>query len=386
MNNNIRDTEKLFNRQLESARRKNEREIKNIENAHVNLKGEIKKVHADEVVEIQDQHHRHLNAEAEKKEKVLSGMRDHLQKTSELTEKQLKSLKQNSETQKVETQRKLSDERERLIGENQLFIEDLNERFNQSSQKVNYDGKRRVEDLKNEMGEALNETEAFHQNKINNQTEQFTTRFKHDDMNYKKMKDEQDNRFKKERMSTNTLQQIELSKLTDTHTKHIDQRDGEYRKGLKDQDVFFEKKYQDTLKDHNSQFKILEEKNKKVISELKTSLTKEITQAANRRDDEFYQFSSLRPKVKQFEDRVEIQMDVPEHAKQDLQLTTNIKEVILSLNRRYTDANKTSDGVINKVNKVESFTTRIPTNMVLDAKSVKSTYEGGTMTYVIKKA
>jgi HSP20 family molecular chaperone IbpA len=83
---------------------------------------------------------------------------------------------------------------------------------------------------------------------------------------------------------------------------------------------------------------------------------------------------------------VEIAVEIPEHSKQDIQLTINGKDAIVSFNRRYSDANKVEDGTINKISKVETFTSRLPTQHFLDAKSVKGTYENGVMNYVIKKA
>ena len=386
MSTAIRDTEKVFNRQLESAKRRNEREIKSLNNAHEAMKSELKKANAEEVVDIQDTHHRQLNVEVEKKEKVLAELRDHQQKTTEMTDKQLKSLKQNAEKENAEIQNKLSSQRERINEEHQLFLEDESGRFEQAARNVNYDGKRRVEDKKLEMNELYSAVEGQNQEKLNKQSNDFNIRHKQEGIQYKKIKDDQDLQFKKERLSTNSRQQVEMAKITDTHNSHLEIRDGEFRKGLKQQDAFFETKYKDNLDRHNADHKVLEDKNKSVIASLKESFSKEITQAANRKDDDFYQFTSLKPKMKVFEDRVEITVDVPEHAKADLQLTTNIKEAVVSLNRRYSDANKTSDGSINKINKVESFSTRLNTGVVLDAKSVKASYEDGTMTYVIKKA
>lgn len=386
MSNGIRDVEKLFNRQLETAKRKNERELKNMQGIHSSMKNELKKVQASEIVEIQDQHQRQINAESEKKEKVLSEMRGHLQKTAEMTDKELKALKQNDERQKIDHQKKLSEQRQLIQDNHQLYLEELNDRFSTQSEKVNSNGKNRIDEMKQEMHEQFANSEAFNQKRLNDQSNEFTTRFRQEGMNYKKLKDQQDNQFKKERLSTNTRQQVELGKLTTTHTKNIEERDTEFRKGLKEQDKFFEDKYKINLDRHNADFKTLEDKNKKVVADLKASLTKEITQVAEKKDDSFFEFTTLKPRLKKFEDRVEISLEIPEYAKNDLQLSTNIKEAIVSLNRRYTDANRTSDGVINKVKKVESFTTRIPTDVVLDAKSVKSTYEDGVMTYVIKKA
>lgn len=386
MSNAIKDVEKLSSRQLETTKRRFERELKSIDNAHQNLKVELKKAHAGEIVDIQDQNHRAIDQEAAKKEKVLAEMRTHLQQTSDLTDKQLKALKQNSEKENIESQQKLSIDRERINGEHELYLEELNDRYTQSSKAINLDGKKRVDDMNYEMGGRFNELEDFHQTKINNQTEEFTTRYNADTGNYKKLKDDQDNQFKKERMATNVRQQTDMAKMTEGHNVQIEKRDDTFRHGLKQQDQFFEVKYKDTLDRHNADFKTLDDQHKKVITSMKDSLTKEITQTASKLDDPFFKFEALKPKMNQFEDRVEITVDVPEHSKQDIQLTTNNKEAILSFTRRYVDANKTSEGMINKLNKVESFTTRIATDLHLDPKSVKSSYENGTMTYIIKKA
>ncbi|MCM2351873.1 MAG: Hsp20 family protein [Bacteriovoracaceae bacterium] len=386
MSSAIRDVEKLNSRQVETVKRRGEREIKTIENAHQNIKAELKKAHTEEIVDLENSQHHQINQAAEKKEKVLAEMRNHLQQTKNLTEKELKSLKKSSEVEKSEIQKKLSHDRERINAEHGLYLEELNDRFSQESRKVDLDGKNRIESIKLEKQQELSEVEAFGQKKINQQSEEFTTRFSNDGRNYQKMKDDQDGQFKKERLSTNYRQQLEMKKLGETHTQHIETKDNSYRKGLKDQDLFFEKKYADQLGRHNTDFKTLEEKNKKVIESIKTGLTSQIASIASKNDDPFYKFEALAPRLKQLEDGVEIQVDVPEHSKQDVHISFNGKEAIITLNRRYHDANKTENGTINKINKVESFTTRLQTAHMLDPKNVKSSFENGVMTYVVKKA
>lgn len=386
MSGAIRDTEKLGQRQIDTLKRRNERELKRMEENHQNYKADLQKIHNTEIIDIQHQNHSLVDKEAQKKEKVLEEMRNHLHVTKDLTDKELKSLKDNSSKETSELQKKLSINRERISGENELYLEELNDRFNESSKKISFDGRQRVEELKTDMQGQYRDTQAFHDDKLAKQTEDFTTRYTTDAKNYKSLKDTQDNQFKKERLQTNTRQQTELAKMTHAHTGHIEKRDGEYRKGLKDQDLFFEKKYEAQLKRHTEDFKTLQEKNQKVVDGLKENLTKEITKVSSRHDDPFFKFESLKPKLTHFDDRIEVSVSIPDHSKQDLQLTTNGKEAVLSFNRRYADASKDVDGTINKVNKIESFTTRLQSNYFLDAKSVKSSYDDGVMTYVIKKA
>lgn len=386
MSGAIRDTEKLNQRQIETARRRNERELKNIEANHSDYKADLKKTHENEIVDIQDVNQRQVTNEATKKEKVLEELKTNLHKTTELTDKQLKELKTNADRDRVETHKKLSTDRERINAEHELYLEELNDRLNNQTRKVTVDGKNRVEEVKNSLLDEARVTEQFHQGKIQTQTEAHTTRFQADEKNYKNLKYNQDQTFKKERLTTNQKQQVELGKMTKTHSDHIEVRDTDYRKGLKDQDLFFEKKYGAQLEKNNGQFKVLEEQNKKVIAGLKEDLTKELSKAAVRNDDPFYKFEKLQPRFKVLENTVEVQVEVPDHSKQDVQLTLNGKEAIVSFNRRYSDASKSEDGTINKINKVESFTTRLQTGVILEAKGIKSSYDNGVMTYVIKKA
>lgn len=386
MSSAIRDVEKLNQRQIETSKRRNERELKTMEAAHNNMKADLKKTQDLEVVDIQNAHHDHINKLAEKKEKVLAEMRSHLQQTKDFTEKELKNLKDNSDKEKVQIQQKDTADRERLNGEHELYLEELNDRFNNSAQKIGHEGKKNMDAMKTSMNEQYLDVEKFNQDKIQTQTNEFTTRFKTEGNNYKKMKDDQDNFYKKERMATNIRQQNEMSKMTTVHTDHLEQKDTEFRKGLKDQDKFFEKKFEGQLKSHNQTFKQLEDKNKKVLDDLKLGLTAEIKKTADRNDDPFFKFETLKPRFKTFEKHIEVQVDVPDHSKQDVQLTVNGKEAVVSFNRRFADASKEADGTINKVNKVESFSTRLQTGHFLNAKSLKSSYENGTMTYVIQKA
>jgi len=240
--------------------------------------------------------------------------------------------------------------------------------------------------MKQNLGNRYAENEAQFGSKLNKQTSEFHTRFKQNALLQEKLKTEQDNNFKHERMTTNQRQQVELAKLTEGHNSHIEQRDTEFRKGLKDQDQFFEKKFEVNLGSHNEELSRLDQRHQNVMSKMKKELSAEIVQAAKRSDDPFYQFTELRPELVQFKDRVEVSVKVPDHAKQDLQLTKNGKEVIVNFNRRYADSNKTADGVLHKVNKVESLSTRLQAEAILDPKSVKSSYADGVMTYAIKKA
>lgn len=381
----IQDLQKLSARQMETLKKKQSRETSRLEDGHQNMKAELKKSHEAELVDLQHQNIKHVSDESDKKEKVLTQMRHHLDETRKLTDKQIKDLKDNvSKTTQTEHQ-KLSVERDRLKSENDLYLEDMNYRFTKEHKKVVEENKNQLGQLKSNRQTELADTDAYYTDKISNQTNHFTEKFQADGRNYKKIKDDQDKQFKTERMSTNQRQQQDMAKLTTSHNQHLEVRDTEYRKGLKEQDGMFEKKYAENLKLRNEEITRLNELNKKVMTKMKDDLQEKLTATINRSDDPFYRFTELSPKLKNFEDRVEVTVEIPEHSKEDVALTIHNKEAIISFNRRYDDTRK-DQGITNKLHKVESFTTRLTTDHHLDAKSVKSSYADGVMTYVIKRA
>jgi HSP20 family molecular chaperone IbpA len=381
----IRDLEKLNSLQMDRLQRKHTRETARIEEGHDNLKTEVKKENANQLVDIQHENMRQVASENEKKEKVLEQMKQQLDQTRKMTDTQIKELKDNSSKIKQSEHEKLSVERDRVKSEHDLYLEDMGYKFNKEYKKINNESQVQVKDLKEQRVQELSQTEFELQNKIDNQTVALNDRYQTDSKNYKKIKDTQDQQYKNERMNTNVRQQQELDKVTETHNKTLEVRDDKFRKGIKDQDVVSEAKYVETLKAKNEDLKNLDDLNNKVLSKMKDDLKETLVTSVKKSDDHFYRFTEMKPKLTQFEDRVEITVDVPDHSKEDLLLTINGKEAIINFNRRYDDTRKEA-GVTNKLHKVESFSTALTTQHHLDPKSVKSTYDNGVMTYKIQKS
>lgn len=380
---NVEKNHKLL---TENARRRTEREIKHIENLHQKSKAELKKGHEVELLEAREAHRLQLAQEADQKEKVLQDLKSHLEHTRAHTEKELKALDAENQKKRQRLTDQFLTNRDQTNASHEAYLEDINERFNQKSRSIRESGRREAETMKTAISEELSDLEKKHRSQLDSDREAFGREYRTTEQNQKKLRNQQDVQFKAERMTKNLNQTNQINKLVESHEAQLETRDRQFRKGLKEQDLFFEKKFSDQLGRHENSFKDLEKKNERVIEKLKDSLMKEIAVSVNRSDDPFYKFEKLNPKLKQLEDGVEIEVNVPEYAKQDLQLSINGKEAIVNFNRRYHDASKAEDGSISKINKVESFTTRLMTDYHLDAKSLKARYQDGTMTFSIKKA
>ena len=381
----IQQTATVQRKQLENVKRSHSAEMRAINDSFVQRKDELKANNESAIIDIQNENHKQLDTENQKKEKVLTVMKKNLDDTQFRTEKQLADLKTHSYNSTVDLQTKSSLDRDRIAKENESFIGEINDKFNEKSRDIRDQGNRRIETMDDSAKMKFSKLRDEHSQKVQKQTHDFSRRYTTDEQKYKEFKDVQDNTFKKERLATNQRQQKDMVKITSEHSAVVEKKDKEFKVGLKEQDLFLEKKWQDTMKSHEVDFKNLDDLHKKVVSKVKTDMTNEVSQIVKRSDDKFYQFSELNPVLTQHPDHVEIKVKVPEHSKQDLQLTTNNKEVVLVYNRRYQDTNKNMLGSA-KLHRVESFTSRINVDGFLDSRSVKSSYDGDTMTYTIKKA
>jgi len=383
---NIKDIEKTNQLRMETLRRRSENDIARVQESHRKYKNELQESHKEEIVDIKTNNQESIDKENLRKEHVLSDIKNHLKRTQDLTEKQLRELNSKNLSKKSDLSKKLATDRKMVTEENKKYIDSLHEKTRATAKEINKDGRKQLDQLQLTIDDEIKRKESLHQDKLKKMAEEFNLRYQSNEKNNSLETQKQKKEFEKELFDINQKHQKEIAHLNKTLQHHLSEMDKDFRADSKDQDLSFEKRYSDKLITQNSMFKKLEENNRKFIQDLKKALTTEIQLAEDRSTDPFYKFDALRPELTHFDNHVEIKIKVPDYSRQDMQLTLNDKEAVLTYNRRYADASKDTLGTINKINKIESFTTRLQTEFHLDSKSVQSNYENGIMTYVIKRA
>ena len=383
---NIKDIEKTNQLRMETLRRRSDNDIARVQESHRKYKSELQDSHKEEIVDIKTNNQQSIDKENLRKEHVLSDIKNHLKRTQDLTEKELRELNSKNLSKKSELSKKLSSDRKLVTEENKKYIDSLHEKTRATAKEINKDGRHQLDQLQLTIDEEIKRKESLHQDKLKKMAEEFNQRYQSNDKNNSLETQNQKKQFEKELFDINQKHQKEIAHLNKTLQHHLSEMDKDFRADSKDQDLSFEKRYSDKLITQNSMFKKLEENNRKFIQDLKKALTTEIQLAEDRSSDPFYKFDALKPELTHFDNHVEIKLKVPDYSRQDMQLTLNDKEAVLTYNRRYADASKDTMGTINKINKIESFTPRLQTEFHLDSKSVQSNYENGIMTYIIKRA
>lgn len=326
-----------------------------------------------------------IEKETLKKEKLLEELRGNLQSTQQITEKQLAQLNQDAEAKKIALRNKVAADREQVVQEHELQLEDINHRFNDRAHKVNEDGQRSLEQMNEYNGAQILDSKARHEQTLSAERNRFNERFERDRTDHKIMKDAQVSEFEKDLGQTNQAQQKKLTTISTGIKKQVEMEEKKLRQQLDDHNKAFEKKYADTFKANAESFKHLEAVHTKAVNKMKEDLTKDLVQNIERSDDPFYQFTKLNPRMTAVEGGVEIRVPVAEHSKSDIQITLNGKVATVSFNRRYSEQSKL-EGTSHKVTKVESFTSALTASQMLNPKTLQRSYEDGEMVYKVKYA
>ncbi len=349
----IKESENINMRQIEHVKNKLRREVRSLEDQHNLAKQELKNIHQDEVNDIKLENLKQLNLETEKKDKILSSIKNNLQITKDITDKHLKNIKSESLSKTEQVKDKTSEEYEKVIQEHYFDLKLLDDKYKDKSRLIHQDGKKNISEMSDNLNEQYGDRKAQLLSRLSLQEQDFKTRINHQTKEHEETKVNLDIKNKKEILYNHKTQQQQVTKQKKYHEDDMTRRDVEYRKGIKDQEVFYTDKYQQNQKIYKGEADNLDNRYKTLVNHMKNNIASEVKKTKERMDDTFYQFTELRPTWKQTEQGVEVQVKIPEYSKQDLQVSINNKEVLLHFNRRYTDSNQGADGIVNRLFKLK---------------------------------
>ena len=385
MSSSIKEFSQIREQELLGLKNQAARERRSLEEIHQKNKASIKTAQEQEIVELRNDHAQSIDEATSHKEKVLSDLEKSLTQTKDFTQKRLESLKTNATAQEDKIHADHAEKRLLLNANNEQHLTEVNHRFNSQLRKINEEGQARIEHSKNDLAIRKNEVEKDYQNKIQMTQDHHRNILSQNEANFKQVNEQKQNEFEAKEKKQREDHESEIITQTQTHQDLYTARNEEYRKKFHEQQNFFEKKFENQLGTHHTQLTGLDKKYESLTNELKKNFTKEISANEDKKDDIFFEFTELKASMKEEADHYLVEVQLPAYAKNDLRLTTNNKEVVLTMNRRYQDQVENS-GVTHKVNKIETLSSRMPTNHFLNAKKITSSYQDGVMSYKIAKA
>lgn len=382
----IRTSAVAHKRKLDNQEKRQRVELDMNKQAHSANLEDLRKSNQLDAANLRDEHERLVNEKILEKEARLEKIRLTMQETQSLTDKELK--RQEELHKKTLADRNESFRQNSAVTREQqeLSLEDTNHRYNVAAR-----------DAHNKQLEETAQREARFRNqdiqqknawnaKINENRTKFAETYQSEDMKFNHLRMKQERDYKKNLKTNHDKNEVKLTEQQKLHLKHENALKEQNNQAIQDREVMFEKKYQGQLGRHLEAEKNLESINQKVVDESKEGLIKRVKVYADRSDDPFFHFTQVKPQITEEPDHYVLKLQIPEYAKEEVILSTNQREIVMTFNRRHKEERTDEDGAKLKFDKVESTVSRMPVAYILNPRKITKAWADGVLTYKIMKA
>lgn len=386
MSNEITATSKIHQAKLNNLQKKNNREVDHVQTNHEKRIAEIKKDHEIKIQNVRDDNRDKISQELDKKEKALGELKKSLDQTQKLTESEQKRLQAHNQQRTQEIQNGHQERVSAIVEKNEAQINDLNERFNNKITVLQQQSEMMLNDQDDRARTSLSTQKDLYTDKIQSQRQNYQSTLAHEDKKFSSQLERQKSTTKKTLAHAEKDGQVKLAQTSEKYVKINQEAIEQQQKSATEREQLFEKKFQTQLARHTETEKNLDGLHTKFLNESKDKLTERVVLEEKKSHDPFFKFTELKPTVTPTPEGYEIRVKVPEYAKEEVKLTTNIKELVLTANRRHQDERTSEGGVQQKVSKVESLVSRIPVDHVLHARKMTQEWVNGELIFKVFKA
>lgn len=146
-----------------------------------------------------------------------------------------------------------------------------------------------------------------------------------------------------------------------------------------------EKVYTERYEKQEGQLQKLMGKKEKIINHLRKILKTEAKKEMELDNDPFYHYTDLKPDlmINENKDGYILKIDIPKHEAKNISLTGSERQLKISMDRNFDFTNKSDNGKTSTVKKIETYVSKIPTEYIIDSKSIEESYADGVLTYKI---
>ena len=340
--------------------------------------------HQEDLLNLTDKHNAEIQNEFVREEEYLANYQKNLQNQKQLYDSSLGDLRSNNEKQLKNIQDK------HRIDIDTKYVDHINEEKTINDQ-INLDKKTfhenalreiknakhneflKVQDAKYEIDKNVTKSKAaLSPTSVQGVLEQKEmTRIKHE----KQL--EIDRQARQNHIAENQLKQ--------SHKFQIEQEQQNFDKNMVSQKSLFEKKFQDAKL---TQKEVLDRIQKKFDEDLKTlseSHAQKKTVHQNKLSDSFYRLTNIEPQITDKEKEYHIALKIPEHEKENVQLTAQGRHIHLGYTRRFNDSITAEDGSKVASNRSETVSKEFNLPDIVDPRKVVQKYEDGKVIFRIAK-
>lgn len=380
------DQLKQINKRIEQKIKSKEQELLNVKNTYDDKIENTKLDGEKKYIQALDKNQEQLLNESHNYEEKISSYKDRLKETQNKIDKEREIL-QSNHSQRMEELRanhsdilaanneSLIDSQKSIERNNQDTFINLAHKHHSTKDKMESDLNRNIQSLSIDHVNTLSDVkqkqkneQRYHIAKTN--TELSTLK--------KDLAQELNKEVSKTTRLNNEQKRVHMDNLTFQE---------KYQQDLllqKDED--FKVRYQNLVDSHNESIKNISQQLQKDLQRIVERKSKNLEVTSKQGEDPFYSVSLIRPKITEGEKEIFVAIAVSEYEKDNLLLSTQGRNIKLTLSRKYADAITDKDGSSNKTTRSELYSKEFKTKDILNSNNITQSYQDGILTFKILKA
>lgn len=155
---------------------------------------------------------------------------------------------------------------------------------------------------------------------------------------------------------------------------------------LRQREADFKIRYEKMVKEHDEILKTLSDRFSTDVKKMVEKTSSDKKTIDDKTNDPFYRVEKLNPSMKEDLKEVTVSLPVAEYEKENVHLSTQGRNIKITLSRKYSDSTSTAEGGIDRSTRSELFSKEFNSTDLLSAKDIVQSYENGVLTFKIKKA
>jgi len=362
-NKEIESIKEKFNKQVKALQKEHEQQITNVRNRN----------HMDVVQAYRDKEEKLQKASIDLSEtkKALADLKKNFEFQNEQQMVQKQALFEKTFEEKnssnVARLQDLNTDAEDMIADARFNIQnrlvDINTDHHLKIKNLTHGNTDAITDLTDRYAQRMNSTKLANEQKLFNQAK-----------DYKRKNEDMQN-------THNKMMKLTKDRNLDEFTREVEM----HKQSISGEKKDFDRKYGALLKTHKEMLENLEQLAQERVKSLKSSFSKVQGSISDKAQDDFYRVKTLAPTISSNEKSYTISLQIPDHEKDNVQISTKNRDVKLTLTRRFSDNVEHQDGAKSESQKFETLTKKFTVADILSPTKIVKTYDGGTLRFTIDK-
>lgn len=374
LNNRLKKEIALKEKEIKNVNDMFNKKIKDVKNDNDAAYFELQNENNKKILESLDNREQRLErikSQLEEDQQRLDGEKNRMAQGHEM---QIENLKGNFENQYRNIYNDGEDRTKLIDEQNSFVVKELRDKSNDDLQQL-------AENLAVEKALVTEKNQAS----VQAVEDKFASKLRNTERVHNQNQRIQENKFEQDAKNLKHRHEVTLADRKKAQDRELSRQEKDYQILMQQKEENFRSNLNQLSNNHDLVINTLKQKFDKEIKDLTAQHTKVKNNIDKKVDDDFYNVASIDPVVADYGKFYEVTVDVPQHEAENIRLSADGRELVLSMTRRYEGESTDLYGDINRTKRSETYTKKLSIPDMVNKKDITSKYENGAVIYRIAK-